>query len=98
MKAPFYPVFLLKLTPGHVFNTVLYHLGFMHNTNISVAPVHSYSGCEKYHRFHIEVLLAELRLFPSLRAPWTVHGVTDQDTRQNFVTELHARDMQGRVR
>lgn len=91
-------MFLLKLTPGHVFNTVLYHLGFMHNTNISVAPVHSYSGCEKYHRFYIEVLLAELRLFPSLRAPWTVHGVTDQDTRQNFVTELHARDMQGRVR
>lgn len=98
MKAPFCPVFLLKLTPGHVVKDCVKHLGFMHNTNISVAPVHSYSGYEKYHRFYIEVLLAELRLFPSLRAPWTVHGVTGQDTRQNFVTELHARDMQGRVR
>lgn len=98
MKAPFCPVFLLKLTPGQVLNRVLSHLGFMHNAHISVAPLHSYFRCEKYHGFYIEVLLAELRLFSSLRAPWTVHGVTDQDTRQNFVTELRARDVQGGVR
>lgn len=60
------------------------HLGFMENAHISVAPLHSYSRCQKYHGFHREVILAKHRLFPSLRAPWTVHDVSDQDTRQNF--------------
>lgn len=55
-KHLFYPVFLLKLTPGQVLNKVLSHLGFMENAHISVAPLHSYSTCEKYHRFYIEVL------------------------------------------
>lgn len=70
---------LLKLTSGQELN--ISHLGFMEDACISVAPLHSYSRCEKYHEFHTEVVLA--RLFPSLRAPWTVHDVTDQDTRQN---------------
>lgn len=107
MKAPFCPVFLLKLTPGQVLNKALSHHSSKENAHISVAPLHSYSRCEKYHGFYIEVLfykgfiwrfLAKLRLFPSLRAPWTVHDVTDQNTRQSFGTELYARDMQGRVR
>lgn len=84
IKTLFCPLILLKLTPGQVLN--ISHLGSMENARISVVPLHSYSRCEKYHGFHREeVLLAKHRLFPSLRAPWTVHDVTDQDTRQNLV-------------
>lgn len=88
-------MFLLKLTPGPVLN--ISHLGFMESTHISVAALRSYSRCEKYHGCHIEVFVAKHGLFPSLRAPWAVHDVTDRTPGRAQCTELHARDRQGEV-
>lgn len=98
MKACFCLVSLLILAWGQVVNKVLSHLGFIKNVHISVTPSHIYSKCEKYDRFYIKALLTKLTLLPSLRTPWAVHSVTNWETSQNFVTELRARDMQGRVR
>lgn len=98
MKAQFCLVFLFILACGQVLNEVLSHFGFIKNAHISVTPSHSETRCEKYHGLYVKALLTKLRLLPSLRTLWAVRGVTNQETSQIFVTELRARDMQGRVR
>lgn len=71
MKIPFCPVFLLKLTLGQV---NVFHLGFMETAHISVDPLHYYSKCQKYHGFHIEVILAFPLSESSLDCAWCVRS------------------------